>query len=145
MNDYNLSERGLEMIKSLEGLRLTAYKCAAGVWTIGYGHTAGVRAGMTISKGQAEDLLMKDLEPIVKHVRLYNGLTQGMFDALVSFIFNVGMGAWLDSTIRKEVIKNPWSANVGYQMLRWVHVKGVIINGLVMRRERERRFYYENQ
>src|SRR5690606_20728399 len=87
-----ISKQGLELIKQFEGLRLKAYKCPSGIWTIGYGHTKGVYPGMTITEELADKFLVddiwyfeRDVESLVKVP-----LTQGQFDALVSFAFNVG-------------------------------------------------------
>ena len=93
-----ISSNGLEIIKKYEGCYLKAYKCPAGVWTIGYGHTAGVKSGMSISKAEAEKLLKEDCEAFEKYVNsksivpLTDELNQNQFDALVSFAFNVGPG-----------------------------------------------------
>ena len=83
------SPKGIALIKEFEGLRLKAYKCPGGVWTIGYGHTAGVKSGMVITEAQAEEYLKADL---IVFERYLNGLglalNQNQFDALVSFIYN---------------------------------------------------------
>lgn len=88
-----VSQNGINLIKKYEGCRLTAYKCPAGVWTIGYGHTLGVRSGDVITQDQAEDLLRQDLEKYENTVMVCNDVyhwTQNEFDALVSFAYNVG-------------------------------------------------------
>ena len=89
-----ISPEGLQLIKDFEGCRLTSYKCAAGVWTIGYGHTGkDVRIGMNITKSQAEALLLKDLERFEKNVNMFDHIydfNQNEFDALVSFAFQIG-------------------------------------------------------
>ena len=90
-----LSKRGLELIKSFEGCRLTAYQCAAGVWTIGYGHTSGVKKGDKITQDQADSFLKADCSRFVKHVNEINnkyhyGFNQNEFDALCSFCYNIG-------------------------------------------------------
>ncbi len=87
------SENGINLIKKLEGLRLAAYQCAAGVWTIGYGHTAGVKSTDVITEAQAESYLKTDLAKFETKVEKYNdkyNLNQNEFDALVSFAFNIG-------------------------------------------------------
>ena len=91
------SQNGLNLIKQFEGLRLKAYKCVAGVWTIGYGHTGSdVHEGLTINEKQAEDLLRNDLGRLENYVNNKNyvpqTLNQNQFDALVSFAFNLGQG-----------------------------------------------------
>ena len=87
------SQNGIELIKQFEGCSLTAYKCAAGVWTIGYGHTAGVKSGQAITPAQAEHFLKNDLVKFEKKVEKYDSAyhwNQNQFDALVSFAFNIG-------------------------------------------------------
>lgn len=87
------SSVGLKLIKSFEGCRLTAYKCPAGVWTIGYGHTGGVKSGMMITQAKADAYLKSDLAKFETHVMSYDKKykwTQNEFDALVSFAYNVG-------------------------------------------------------
>ena len=101
-----ISSVGLDLIKSFEGLRLEAYTDAVGVWTIGYGTTRGVTAGMTISREDAEELLREDVgwfEQAVLRL-LPIELTQGEFDALVSFTYNLGAGALEESTLRKRLL-----------------------------------------
>ena len=86
------SQTGIDLIKQFEGCVLTAYKCPAGVWTIGYGHTAGVKQGQRITAAQAESYLRSDLEKYEKKVDKYSryGWNQNEFDALVSFAYNIG-------------------------------------------------------
>lgn len=89
----NISNNGLNLIKKFEGCRLKAYKCSANVWTIGYGHTKGVKEGMQITQAQAEKFLKDDVKKFVTHVNKYHQIynfNQNEFDALVSFAFNVG-------------------------------------------------------
>ena len=101
------SRLGLRLIKDFEGLRLDSYKCPAGVWTIGYGHTKGVKAGMVIDNKQADDYLIEDIAPIE---RFLNGMSinfrQEEFDALVSWIFNLGLGNFTSSTLFKLVLSD---------------------------------------
>lgn len=130
-------------IAVFEGFRPTAYKCPSGVWTIGYGHTEGVNKGDTINIKQASDLLKKDIEKVEKVVERLGTLTQGQFDALTSFIFNVGEGNFSSSTLKKKVIANRWDKSIGAEFKRWVYSNGKILNGLVKRREWEAKRYYE--
>ena len=92
MATMRISKTGINLIKKYEGCRLTAYKCPAGVWTIGYGHTAGVKQGMTITQAQADAFLVEDLVKYERKVNKYNkyNFNQAQFDALVSFAYNVG-------------------------------------------------------
>ena len=88
-----ISDKGLALIKSFEGCHLKAYKCPAGVWTIGYGHTKGVYQGMKISQSQAESFLREDCNKFENNVMKFSSKynwTQNEFDALVSFAFNIG-------------------------------------------------------
>lgn len=87
------SKQGLDLIKKYEGLRLTTYKCAAGIFTIGYGHTKGVKANQTITEEEADKLLLEDVKVAEKAVNKYQNqynFNQNEYDALVSFAFNVG-------------------------------------------------------
>ena len=100
-----ISTKGLGLIKEFEGCELTAYICPAGVLTIGYGSTGtAVSSGMTITEAAAEALLLKDLVRFEKAVNelVKVTLSQGAYDALVSFTFNCGEGAFADSTLLRE-------------------------------------------
>lgn len=139
-----ISELAFEQIKEFEGVRLTSYKCPAGVWTIGYGHTKGVRAGQTISQAQAESLLRGDILPCEQYVRrLGLKLTQGQFDALVDFAFNLGIGALANSTLLKRIRTNADEQEIRKQFGRWVYAGGVRLKGLVRRRAWEANRYYD--
>lgn len=133
------SDKGINLIKQFEGLRLKAYKCPAGIWTIGYGHTGGIVKGIEITEKLANDFLLNDLvffENIVnKYVKVQ--ITQNQFDALVSFVFNIGPNAFKESTLLKYVNMQAFS-QVPEQFMRWVKGgKGEIIQGLVNRRQKE--------
>lgn len=98
------SERAYALIRRFEGCRLAAYRCPAGVWTICYGHTSGIVPGMNITASRAEELLAQDVaiaEVIVNEEGV--GLRQCQFDALVSFVFNVGGANFLKSTLLVKV------------------------------------------
>lgn len=130
----NISQKGIDLIKKYEGCRLSAYKCPAGVWTIGYGHTAGVRPGDVITQEEAEDYLRGDLLKFEMMVNSYNdryAWTQPQFDALVSFAYNIGniTGVTAAGTRTKTQIANA--------MLLYVRAAGKILNGLVRRRNEE--------
>lgn len=133
----NLSKNGLELIKSFEGIRLYAYKCVSTekYYTIGYGHYgADVYKGMTITKDEAEALLMKDCEKFVNHVNEYQKIynfNQNEFDALVSFAYNVG-------NIRQLTQKGTRPKNeIPVHMKEYCNAGGVKLNGLVRRRQME--------
>lgn len=138
------SERGLDLIKSFEGLRLKAYKCPAGVWTIGYGHTKGVAEGMMITITQADKFLREDIEDSERAVcRLVKSkITQSQFDALVSFVFNTGEGNFSRSTLLRKVNINPNNPDISREFKRWVYANGVILTGLKRRRDAEASLYF---
>ena len=138
------SERAYALIRKFEGLRLAAYRCPAGVWTIGYGHTSGVAPGMNITIGQAEELLAQDVavaEGIVNAERI-SGLSQCQFDALVSFVFNVGGANFRKSTLLAKAKVNPDDNSIMDEFLRWVYGGGVVLPGLQKRRLEEMRLYF---
>ena len=139
------SSKALELIKQFEGLRLKAYLCPGGVWTIGYGHTAGVKSGMVITEAQAEEFLLSDIAAFEKAVNDQNlALTQNMFDALVSFTFNVGVGNFKRSTLLCKIKVNTWDNSIMDEFLRWVYSKGRVLPGLQRRRLAEMKLYFSN-
>ena len=141
----NTSPKGIALIKEFEGLRLKAYKCPGGVWTIGYGHTAGVKPGIVISEAQAEEYLKADL---IAFERYLNGLglalNQNQFDALISFIYTVGTGNFSSSTLLRKVRANPQDDSIMDEFLRWVYSKGRVLPGLQRRRLAEMKLYFSN-
>jgi len=140
MTSYTLSPSGMTLIKTFEGLRLKAYLCPAGVPTIGYGHTGSVKLGDTITAAHAEHLLREDLRRFEAAIdRLVAvPLTQGQFDALVSFTFNVGTAAFQRSTLRRVLNTGEYDA-VPSQFKRWVYgdPKKPPLLGLLRRRHAE--------
>jgi lysozyme len=136
-----ISAAGLKLIKEFEGLRLTTYTCAAGVLTIGYGSTGPhATPGKTITEAEAEALLLKDLVRFETGVSelITKPLTQGQFDALVSFCFNLGCGALEESTLRRRLNAGEDPNTVFPQELpKWVKAGGQTLPGLVRRREAE--------
>ncbi|WP_324807246.1 lysozyme [Sphingomonas sp. LY29] len=137
-----ISDKGLALVKVSEGLRLGAYRCPADVPTIGYGSTgAHVKMGMTITEAEAEKLLLEDLSRFEKGVAEMGGkMTQGEFDALVSFAFNLGLGALSNSTLLKKH-KAGDRKGAALEFKRWVNAGGRKLPGLVKRREAERKLY----
>lgn len=134
-----ISNDGIALIKRFEGLRLTAYKCAAGVWTIGYGHTAGVKRGQKITQAQADAFLRQDVafaEKAVNECKYISWqLTEPQFDALVSFTFNCGVGCL------KTLVKGRPAYVVADKILLYNKAGGVKNNGLVDRRNAERTMF----
>lgn len=137
-----ISERGFELIKQFEGLRLQAYPCSAGVWTIGYGHTAGVQSGDVITAPQADAFLRDDVTLSERIVNKYVSvsLTQYQFDALVSFTFNLGSGDLRASTLLKKLNAGDTAGAAG-EFLRWVNAGGKKRPGLIRRREAEKALF----
>ena len=102
------SPYSLLLIRQFEGLRLTAYRCPSGIWTIGYGHTSNVHKGDTITQSQADEYLRQDIEPIEAYLNnLQLNISQNQFDALTSLIFNIGISAFSRSTLLKLIRQNP--------------------------------------
>lgn len=136
------SQAGIDLIKHYEGVRLQAYQDSVGVWTIGVGHTRTAVPGMMISEAKAEELLREDLEQAEKDVeRLVTvPLDQHQFDALVSFVFNLGAGNFASSTLLKKLNARDF-AGASSEFLRWDMAGGKKLRGLKARREAERRLF----
>ena len=137
---YNMkiSAEGLALIKKFEGCELEAYQDAVGVWTIGYGHIKGVKEGMTITKQQAEEMLLEELVEYENYVleAVNHQLDQCMFDALVSWTYNLGPSNLNASTMLKVLNAGDYDA-VPEQIKRWNKAGGKVLTGLVRRREAE--------
>lgn len=133
-----IPECALALIRTFEGLRLTAYRCPAGVWTIGYGHTRTAREGMTITQDKAEYLLLDDARAAgaVIDAAVKVPLTKNEFGALVSFVFNVGEGNFRRSTLLKQ-LNMGWHDQIPAQLMRWNKAGGVVLGGLSRRRTAE--------
>lgn len=136
------SQKGLDLIKSFEGLRLSAYRCPADIPTIGYGTTSGVKMGDTITKERAEELLREDVKRFEAQVfRLVKvPLSQGQFDALVSFVYNLGAGNLSNSTLLRLLNAGDY-AGAAAQFDRWTKAGGKVLPGLVRRRAAERALF----
>lgn len=141
------SDKGIALIKQFEGCKLTAYQDSVGVWTIGYGWTQPVdgkpiRAGMTIKQETAERLLKTGLVRYESDVsRLVKvGMTQGQFDALVSFTYNLGARSLSTSTLLRKLNAGDY-AGASDEFLRWNKAGGKVLNGLTRRREAERALF----
>lgn len=118
---------------------MTAYKCPAGVYTIGYGHTDGVKKGDKISLKQAENFLREDIKEFENGVNkaVSAPLTQNQFDALVSFTYNIGLGAFKTSTLRRKLNAKDY-AGAAREFTRWNKSNGVVLSGLNRRRNAEK-------
>jgi lysozyme len=141
------SKRGIDLLKAHEGLRLTAYKCPAGVLTIGYGHTGtDVTAGKTITQAEAEQLLRNDLAWAEEAVNSeLPGINQNQFDALVSFTYNVGAGAFKGSTLLRKAKANANDPAIRSEFSKWKKGGGQVLPGLVKRRAAEAELYFSPQ
>ena len=139
-----VSENLMTQLMVMEGLSLEAYEDCAGVPTIGYGHTKNVKMGDRISKYWAKELLKDDVREVEQQVQALNvAQTQGQFDALVSFTFNLGIGRLKSSTLLK-VIREGGSKNaIKKEFKRWVYAGGKRLRGLERRREWEAKRFFE--
>jgi lysozyme len=138
-----ISEQGLKLIKCYEGLKLKAYRCPAGKKTIGYGHVILPTEGLThITQEKADELFLGDVkwaeDCVNKSVK--TPLSQNEFDALVSFVFNLGSGAFVGSTLLKYLNLSRLT-EAGAQFDRWTRAKGKVLPGLVKRRASERKLF----
>lgn len=146
-----MTEEGISLIKKYEGCKLTAYKCPAGVWTIGYGNTfyedgSTVKPGDKITQERADQLFRnilekKFLEPIRKLI--VSDINDNMFSAIVSFTYNVGIGNLKSSTLLKKVNANPNDQTIALEFKKWVKSAGKVLPGLVRRRESESDLYFK--
>ena len=132
------SQEGLELIKKFEGCKLKSYKCPAGVWTIGYGHTEDVKEGDIVSPQEADKLLRADVFKFEEYVadNVMVNLTQNQFDALVAWTFNLGVGNLRNSTMLKK-LNNADYTSVPFEMKRWNKAGGKTLDGLIRRRKAE--------
>lgn len=144
---FNKKQRikNVDAIKEHEALRLTAYLPTKNdVWTIGYGHTKGVKEGMVITEAQAEKFLYEDIawveDVIDSTVKV--PLTQNQRDALGSLIFNIGGTQFRSSTVLKRLNEKDYKGAAD-AFLMWCKQKGVVLKGLVRRREQERKLFNE--
>ena len=147
MKDENVltSELLFAKLKEFEGLRLKAYQDAAGVWTIGYGHTHNVRRGDVISQFYAEEMLRLDILQCQRQVlRLGVCTTQGQLDALVSFAFNLGIKRLLTSTLLQVIRRGGSRSQIRREFKRWVYADGRRMRGLERRREWEANRFFES-
>ena len=131
------------MLKEFEGLRLKAYKCPAGIWTIGYGTTSDVEPGMEVTEAQAETFLKTDLakfEAGVEALTKGSDTSDNQFSALVSLAYNIGINAFAGSTVlKRHKLGNKLGASRAFGM--WIRGGGRILPGLVRRREAEAALY----
>ncbi len=138
MQKMTISQAGIDFIKGYEALRLQAYDDGVGVWTIGYGHTRGVKKGDKITAAQAEQYFRDDLGPFEKAINdaVTVPLQQAQYDALVSFTFNVGAGTFKSSTLLRLLNEGDY-IGAANEFLKWDKAGGKVMAGLTRRRKDE--------
>jgi lysozyme len=141
------SARGVELVKRWEGLRLLAYQCPAGIWTIGYGHTGDVKRGDRITEHQANAILTLDLESAERAVEelVTVELSDNEFAALVSFVFNLGRKRFAESTMLALLNRGRRRDKVAEEFPKWKHAAGRVVPGLVRRRMAERELFLSKE
>lgn len=141
---FKYSKVGLALTEAFEGVRLEAYQDSVGVWTIGHGHTRGVRPGMTCTAEQALQWLIEDTQIAVDAVNdlVDVPLTQDEFDALVDFVFNLGAPALAHSTLLRLLNAGQYHAAAA-QFELWDHAGGKVVAGLLRRRRAEEQLFEE--
>lgn len=133
----------IEKIKEFEGFSSFAYVCPGGKWTVGYGHVRGVTKGRIVTEREADELLREDL---MQYERCVNELdvaqTQGQFDALVDFAFNLGCESLRGSTLLAKIRAGAPCSDIRAEFMRWVYAGGQVMKGLVQRRQWEADRYF---
>ena len=137
-----INKQTLDLIKKFEGCRLKAYLCPAGVLTIGYGHTKGVKPNQTITQKQADELLLSDLTEFERAVKslVTVPVNDNQLGALVSFAYNVGIGALQKSTLLKKLNAKDYQGAAN-EFFRWNKAGGKELKGLTLRRQAERELF----
>lgn len=146
MTKMEISEKGIALIKEFEECKLYAYRDAVGVPTIGWGHTKGVYMGMAITQAQADKFLVEDLkECFVTLNKLGVNLAQRQFDALCSWIYNLGKGNFASSTLRKRIVADSDDEAITDEIVKWVYAGGKVLTGLQRRRIAEANMFLGRQ
>jgi len=136
-----ISDNCVALVKQFEGFEAKAYKCPAGVWTIGYGHTLNVRPNDVITEAQASALLEEELQDYAAKVaKIVPSANQNQFDALVSFAYNLGVNALGTSTLLKKHLAGDYKGAQA-EFLRWDKAVGKVLAGLTKRRHQESSLY----
>lgn len=138
-------EKAKALIKEFEGLRLNAYRCPAGVLTIGYGHTSGVKEGMSITEVEANALLDQDVSIAAEQVKsvVKVNLNANQLDALIDFVFNLGIGNLRSSTLLKKLNAGDYTG-AAEEFSKWIYSGKTVLPGLVRRREIEKQLFLTN-
>lgn len=150
MKITRIDQKGIDLITSYEGLVLHPYLCPANVPTIGYGtirYYNGIKVSMSdlpITKDKAIEYLMNDVHKFELDVDVLavDTITQNQFNALVSFVYNLGAGSLKSSTLLKKVNINPNNPDITLEFMKWVHAEGKVLEGLVNRRRDEMILYF---
>jgi len=144
MNNYEVNNKGLSIIMRYEGCKLKAYKCPAGKWTIGYGHTEGVYEGMKIGYKLAEAFLRRDVESACKIIKksCTVQLNINQFSALASFVFNIGGANFKKSRLLKYINQCKFG-DAMYEFYKWDKANGESLLGLKLRRMAEAVLFME--
>ena len=144
-----INPQTIELVKKFEGCKLKAYLCPANIWTIGWGNTfyqngTKVKRGDLITQTQADELLKSTLAFFAFKVQplVTSNVNENQFGALVSFAYNCGVTALGNSTLLRKVNNNPNDDSIGLEFMRWTKAKGVILPGLVKRRQAEKELYF---
>ncbi len=138
-------DKAKELIKKFEGCKLKAYKCPAGIWTIGYGHIKGVTKGMEITQEEAEKMLDEDINEFAEQIKKLNlQLNENQFNAILSFAFNVGIGKFAGSTMCRLLRQKNYK-DAGNEFYRWCYAGGKVLEGLKKRREAERELFFRGE
>jgi lysozyme len=137
----------MNIIKEFEGCFLESYLCPAKVWTIGYGSTIHpngrkVAQGDKITQDQAEQYLQIEIDRRSAAMALPDTLKPNQVEALVSFAFNLGLGAWNKSTLKKKVLLNPSDPTIRDEFMKWDKAGGKVLRGLTRRRKAEADLYF---
>jgi lysozyme len=137
-SNMQISQEGLALIKKFEGCELEAYKCPAGVWTIGYGHTKDVKEGDKINKDEANYLLQEEMIEFESYIddMVEVELNQSQYDALCAWVYNLGPSNLGSSTLLKVLNEGKYE-EVPQQIKRWNKANGEVLTGLIRRREAE--------
>jgi lysozyme len=139
-----VSEKLIDQLKVFEGCKLKAYQDSNKVWTIGIGHTQGVKEGQVITTGQAESLCRVDLAKMEYYVNTLGlTLTQGEFDALVDFVYNEGFGRFKDSNLLQDIIHKESRTKITVDFMQYTKSGGKVQPGLVNRRMWEIKRFFE--
>jgi len=139
-----ISNIGIDLIKQFEGCETEAYKCPAGVWTIGYGHIKGVQEGDVITETQAHEMLVEELKEYESYIlnAVEVDLNQNQFDAMVSWVYNLGPTNLKSSTLLQELNSKNYNA-AAQEITKWNKAGGKVLTGLVKRREAEASLFNE--